>query len=133
MVIPLPPKARFLLYVIGVLVFAVVTGLSFFKVIDPTVASAVNANLVSILGLFGVTIAGTAAYNTNKQVKDGTFEEQAPVDPADAVVNGINAVLEAQQKAQAEVDRIKEAVTQAVSDTPVIGPLAQQVLEQLKK
>lgn len=130
MVIPLPPKFRFALYVIGVLVFAVVTGLSFFKVIDPSVASTVNAQLVSILGLFGITVAGTAAYNTNKQVKDGTFDEPAPVDHADAVVNGINAVLEAQQKAQAEVDRVKEAVTQAVSETPVIGPLAKQVLDQ---
>lgn len=133
MVIPLPPKARFLLYVIGVLVFAVVTGLSFFKVIDPSVASTVNAQLVSILGLFGITIAGTAAYNTNKQVKDGTFEEAPQVDPAEAVVNGINAVLEAQQRAQAEVDRVRDAVAQAVSDVPVVGPLAQQVLDQLKK
>ena len=133
MVIPLPPKFRFALYVIGVLVFAVVTGLSFFKVIDPGVASTVNAQLVSILGLFGITIAGTAAYNTNKQVKDGTFEPTPELDPVDAVVNGINAVLAARQKAEVEVDRVKEAVTQAVSETPVVGPLAKQVLDQIIK
>lgn len=126
------PKVRQVLYVFGVVVFAALTLLSTFKVIDPDTAATVSAALTSLLGLFGVTVAGTAAYNTNKQIHNGTFEPPAPVSPADQVVNGIDAVLKAQQQAQAEVERVKAAVQSAVKDTPVIGPLASQILEQFK-
>lgn len=133
MAIPLPPKARFLLYAVGTLVFALVSLLSFFKVIDPNTAATVSANLVSVLGLFGVTVAGTAAYNTNKQRKDGTFDKSPEVAPEDQVINGINAVLAQQQAAQAAADKVKEAVTKAVGSVPVLGPLANQILDQFEK
>lgn len=122
------PKIRQILYVIGVVVFAALTILSTFKVIDPNTAASVSAALTSVLGLFGVTVAGTAAYNVNKQRHDGAFEN---VDPADQVVNGINAVLAQQQAAQDAADRVKEALSNAVKDVPVIGPLAQQAMDSL--
>lgn len=122
------PKIRQVLYVTGVVAFAALTVLSTFRVIDPNTAASVSAALTSVLGLFGVTVAGTAAYNVNKQQKEGTFDS---IPPEEQVINGINAVLEAQQQAQVAVNRVKEAVTQAVSDTPVIGPLAKQALDQI--
>lgn len=125
------PKVRQYLYVFGVVVFAVLTVASTFKVIDPSVAASVSAAVTAVLGLFGVTVAGTAAYNTNKQRHDGTFDSVNPVDPADMVVNGIEAVLKAQREAEANVDRVKEAVTTAVRDVPVLGPLASQALDQI--
>ena len=126
----MPPKVRQILYVIGVVVFAALTILSTFKVIDPNTAASVSAALTSVLGLFGVTVAGTAAYTVNKQQKDGTFDK---VDPADQVVNGINAVLAQQQAAQEAADRVKIALNDAVKDIPVLGPLAQQALNSLPK
>lgn len=124
----MPPKVRQLLYVLGVVVFAGLTVLSTFKVIDPNTAASVSAALTSVLGLFGVTVAGTAAYNTNKQINGGTFDS---VDPADQVVNGINAVIVQQQQAQQATDRVKNALNDAVKDIPVLGPLAQQAMNSL--
>ena len=122
------PNVRKILYVFGVIAFAGLTVLSTFKVIDPGTAHSVSAALTSVLGLFGVTVAGTAAYNTNKQIHKGTFEE---VDPADQVINGINAVLSQQQAAQQAADRVKDALNNAVKDVPVLGPLAQQAINSL--
>jgi hypothetical protein len=127
------PKVRQILYVVGVVVFAALTVLSTFKIIDPDTAASVSAALTSVLGLFGVTVAGTAAYNTSKQRHDGTFDPAPEVSPADVVVNGVQAVLQAKQDAERELEKVQEAITGAISDIPVLGPLASQVLEQLKR
>lgn len=124
------PKARQLLYVFGVVAFAALTVLSTFKVIEPEAAASVSAALTSVLGLFGVSVAGTAAYNINKQTKNGSFDN---LDPADQVINGINAVVNQQQAAQQAADRVKEAFNNAVKDIPVLGPLAQQAINSLPK
>lgn len=124
------PKIRQLLYVFGVVVFAALAVLSTFKVIDADTHASVSAALTSLLGLFGITVAGTAAYNVNKQQKNGTFSE---VDPADQVINGINAVITQQQQAQEAADRVKDAFNNAVKDIPVLGPLAQQAINSLPK
>lgn len=127
------PKVRQLLYTFGVVVFAALTVLSTFKVIDPDTATSVSAALTSFLGLFGVTVAGTAAYNTTKQIKDGSFDPTPEVSPADSVVSGVQAVLEAKQNAERELQRVQEAITGVIDDIPVLGPLATQVLDQLNR
>lgn len=126
----MPPKVRRILYVIGVVAFAALTILSTFKIIEPGTAASVSAALTSVLGLFGVTVAGTAAYNTGKQIHNGAFDE---VDPADQVINGINAVRSQQQAAQEAADRVKDALSTAVKEIPVLGPLAQQAINSLPK
>jgi hypothetical protein len=123
------PKVRQILYVIGLVAFALLTVLSTFKVIDEHTAASVSAALTAILGVFGVTVSGTAAYNVTKQVNAGKFGD--PPSPADQVVAGINAAVHQAQTARAEVDRIKDAVLTAAQDTPVLGPLAQQALDAL--
>lgn len=126
------PKARQILYVAGVVAFAVLTLLSANQVIDQNTAASVSAALTAILGLFGVTVSGTAALAVTRQQHNGAFDQ---VSPADQVVNGINAVINQAQNAQAEVDRVKEAVVAAVNDVPVVGdtlgPLAQQAIDKL--
>jgi glucan phosphoethanolaminetransferase (alkaline phosphatase superfamily) len=124
------PKARQILYVAGVLAFAVLTLLSATRVIDGQTAASVSAALTAVLGLFGVTISGTAAYNVTKQVHNGQLDQ---VSPADQVVNGINAVLAQAEQAKSEVERVREAVSSAVSEVPVLGPLAQQAIDSLPK
>ena len=122
------PQFREILYVFGVVAFAALTILSAFKIVDPNTAESVSAALTSVLGLFGVTVAGTAAYSVNKQIKKGAFDD---VDPTDQVVNGINAVREQQQAAQDAAERLKIALSDAVKDVPVLGPLAQQAIKNL--
>ena len=126
------PKARQILYVVGVVAFAVLTILSTTKVIDGNTAASISAALTAVLGLFGVTVSGTAALAVTRQKNSGAFEEHSA---ADQVVNGINAVINQAQNAQAEVDRVKEAVITAVNDVPIIGttlgPLAQQAIDRL--
>ena len=122
------PKARQILYAIGLVLFAILTILSALKVIDENTAASVSAALTAVLGLFGITVSGTAAWAVTKQQKAGAFEQHSP---ADQVVTAINEVLTQAQNAQAEVDRVKDAVSQAVSQVPVLGPLAQQAIDRL--
>ena len=124
------PKFRQILYVLGLIAFTGLTLLSTFHVLDPGVAANVSAVLTTVLGLFGVTISGVAGYNVTKQVQNGTL---APSAPADQVINGIDAVVAQAQHAQSEVERVKNAVSNAVKDVPVLGPLAQQALDALPK
>lgn len=124
------PKVRQVLYLVGVIIFAVLALLSAFRVIDENVAANVSAAVTAFLGLFGVTVSGTAAWAVTKQQRNGAFEHVAP---ADQVINGIDAVIAQAQHAQAEMDRVKDAVTTAVNDVPVLGPLAQQAIDSLPK
>lgn len=123
-------KFRQTLYALGATATGILTILSVWKVIDPTTASTISASLAGILSLLGVGAASTAAVMTGKQRKDGTFTEH---DPADQVINGLNAVLEAQQAANQAVDRVKEAVSQQVNSIPVLGPLASEVFDKIVK
>jgi glucan phosphoethanolaminetransferase (alkaline phosphatase superfamily) len=123
------PKVRQMLYSAGVVTFALLTLLSTLRVIDQDVASSVSALVTAVLGVFGVTVSGTAAWAVTKQQHDGTFTRSA--DPAEQVVAGLNAVVEQANNAQAQMDRVKDAVSAAVKEVPVLGPLAQQALDQL--
>jgi hypothetical protein len=122
------PKVRQILYVAGVVAFALLTLLSATKVIDGETAASVSAALTAVLGLFGVTVSGVAYGAVTKQQHAGAFD---PKSPADQVVTGINAVIAQAEHAQAEVDRVKEAVSTAVADVPILGPLAQQAIDRL--
>lgn len=122
------PKIRQLLYSAGVVAFALLALLSTLRVIDQDTAASINAALTALLGLFGVTVSGVAYGAVTRQQHSGAFD---PVSPADQVVTGINRVIEQAAVAQAEVDRVKEAVSTAVQDVPLLGPLAQQAIDRL--
>lgn len=115
------PKFRQVLYTVGVVVFALLTILSTLKVIDPNVAASVSAALTAVLGMFGVTVAGTAAYNTSKQINDGVFDRPKP-DIGKQVAEAVEQVLK---------DKIQQTQTQ-VRDVPVLGPLAQEILNRVR-
>jgi glucan phosphoethanolaminetransferase (alkaline phosphatase superfamily) len=122
------PKVRQILYVCGVVAFALLTVLSATRVIDGETAASVSAALTAVLGLFGVTVSGVAYGAVTKQQHNGTFDSKSP---ADQVVNGINQVIAQAEQAQAEVERVKDAVSNAVADVPILGPLAQQAIDRL--
>lgn len=64
-----------------------------------------------------------AARTVNEQAKTGVFDS---VPPADAAITAINATIEQAITAQAAVQRVTEAVTNALSTTPV-GPVVERV------
>jgi malonyl CoA-acyl carrier protein transacylase len=107
--------------------------LSLWQIIDPNTASVVNAGLAGVLSLLGAGAAGTAVVAVNKQRHDGTFDPAPEVDPAQVVVNGVKAALEAKDTADRELARIQEAITGAIENVPVLGPLASEVLERVTK
>lgn len=122
------PKIRQTLYAVGTIATAALTLLSVWKVLDPSTASTVNGALAALLSLLGAGAAGTAAVVTGQQRKDGTFDT---VNPADQVVQGIEAVLAQAENAKSDVQRVKDAVSAVTQDIPVLGPLAQQALNSL--
>lgn len=92
----------------------------------------VNNIVAGIVALLGAAAPATATIRVGRQRKDGTF-----LAPADQVINGVQAVLEAKNQALAEVERVKVAIGGAVASipglTPVLNPLAQQFINQLNK
>lgn len=116
-----------LLYILGLIQvwFAVKTG----------------GDIADVITGAGTLIGGTAphyaGYKTGAQIKGGTFDDVAP---ADQVINGVQAAIQAatvatQAKADAEasIEQIKQVVSNVIGATPIIGPLAQQVIDSLPK
>lgn len=127
------PKIRQTIYAVGTIATSLLSILSMWHILDPMTSSSISAVLGAVLGLLGAGAAGTAAVVTNKQRHDGTFEPAPELAPADLVVNGVNAVLEAKRNAERELEKVQVAISEAVGDIPVFGPLASQVLDQLKR
>jgi len=127
------PKVRQTIYAVGTMATALLGVLSLWQIIDPNTASVVNAGLAGVLSLLGAGAAGTAVVAVNKQRHDGTFDPAPEVDPAQVVVNGVKAALEAKDTADRELARIQEAITGAIENVPVLGPLASEVLERVTK
>ena len=126
------PKIRESLYYLGTIVPGVIGLALIWGGIDQGAADSLGDILAGVLSLIGAAAPATAAAKVNQQRKDGTLDK---VSPADQVVNGVQAVLKAQtdaqaevEKAAAEIDRVKTAVTGAVGIVPGMGPLAQQII-----
>ena len=99
--------------------------------IDAGTADSLN----QIIGGIGVLLggsgaAGTAAVRVNKQRKDGTFD--TPPSPADQVIQALPTVVEQATQAVAELDRVKQAATDALGSTvTILGPLAKQAIDAI--
>lgn len=52
---------------------------------------------------------------------------------ADAAITAIQETVETAVQAQTELERLKQAATVTLSNVPVLGPLASQVLNQFPK
>lgn len=136
---PADPKAPFMakLYaVLGSLGVLVGAG-STFGLITADQAASINdvSSSVGTLGLSVVTLI--AAFRTNKQVKNGTFDPAPePVLPpqistATQIANAIPTVLQEAADKAAEVDVIKQAAATAFGNLPVIGGLAEQLIKSV--
>ncbi|AIM40974.1 holin [Mycobacterium phage Squirty] len=91
------------------------------------------ALLTTLGGLIGGGAAGTAGVVLGKQRKDGTLVVAAP---ADTAITAIEQTVQVATAATAEVQRVKQAASEtlgaAVGSVPVVGPLAQQAIDNLR-
>jgi hypothetical protein len=124
----LSPKIRQTAYVLGTVATSVVTLLALWRGIDTHTATALGNAITGVLGLLGVGASATAGVVLSKQRKEGVLEAQSPVDQA---ITAINATVAQVQSASADLDRVKNAVSDVFGSLPVVGPLAQQVIKSV--
>ncbi|AOT24666.1 holin [Mycobacterium phage Stasia] len=122
------PKLRETLYYLGTIVPGVLGIALIWGGIDAGAANSIGDILAGAFALLGASAPAVAAKKVHEQRKDGTLEPQAPVDQ---IVNSVQAVLEAQAKATAEVERVKQVVTGAINVIPGLGPLASQAINAI--
>jgi len=85
------------------------------------------AGVVTLLG--GTAVTATAATMTGKQRRDGTLDSS----PVDQVLGGLSAIADAKAQAAADYDRVTQAATDVLGQVPVLGSLAQQVIDTVRK
>ena len=117
------PKIRQTIYQVGTIIPALLGILLIWGGIDAGTADNIAQVLAGVVALIGAAAPATAAVKVNQQRKDGTLAS-----PAEQVLRGVEAVVAAKNTAQAEFDRVQQAVVSTISDVPALGPLATQIL-----
>ncbi|ALA48445.1 holin [Mycobacterium phage Lolly9] len=120
------PKIRQSIYYVGAIVPGLLGLFMLWAGLTQDDADSIQNIVSGVVSILGAGAPATAAIKVGQQRKDGTFDS---VSPAEAVVNGVQAVLEAQASAAAEVDKVKTAITGAVNQIPGFGPLAAQIIQ----
>ena len=121
------PKARLTVYQIGKIASAVIALLAIWKVVDGGTANLILNAVEGILGLMGIVVSGVAATAVSRQMDDHTLDFSGP--PAQQAVEAINAVAAEPNVPASDRDRILAAAGQLAGAIPVVGPLAQQVID----
>lgn len=122
------PKIRQTLYLLGTVATSVVTLLAVWRGIDSHTATALGNTITAVLGLLGVGATGVAGAVVAKQRADGTLDFTGTA--AEQAVAAIAATAAQAQSAAADLDRVQAAVTDLLGTIPVVGPLAQQVIDR---
>ena len=121
------PKARETLYLIGTMIPAIVGILVMWTGVSQEGADNLAQVITGLITLLGAGAPATAAAVVRKQNKQGTFETS----PMENVITGVTQVVEAQQKADEEVERVKNLLSEAVATVPVLGPAASSAIREL--
>lgn len=124
----IPPKIRQSAYLLGTIATSAVTLLALWRGIDTNTATALGNAITGVLGLLGVGASATAGVVLSRQRKEGVLDAQSPVDQA---ISAINATVAQVQAASADLDRVKNAVSDVFGSLPIVGPLAQQVMRSV--
>lgn len=123
------PKARQSTYLIGTIATSVVTLLALWTGVSGEVTSSIVTLITAVCGLLGAGATVTATAAVTRQQKQGAFDEVSPVEQ---VINGIQATVDQINNATNDFERVKDAVSGVLRDVPVVGPLAQQVIDSAK-
>lgn len=113
-------------------------------VAGPALAVALSEGGVSKWIAFAVAVAGVltgtagsayAAHNTRSQRAGGVFDAPPEVveqTPADQIIQNIPVVVQNAAGAVAELDRVKQAATDALANAPILGDLAKAAIDQVR-
>lgn len=124
------PKVRQSIYRLGTAVSALLGLALIWGGISQGTADHINTVLAGLVALLGGIPPAIAGKTVKEQTKSGAFDS---VPPAEQAITAIQATIEQAITAQADVQRVTDAVTQALSSTP-IGPVvaaAGSVVEQV--
>lgn len=124
------PRVRQTIYRLGTVASGVLGIALIWGGISQGTADHINTVLAGLVALLSGGAPAVAARTVKEQAKGGVFDQ---VPPADAAITAIQATIEQAITAQADVQRVAEAVTSAVSASPV-GPVvaaAGGVVEQV--
>lgn len=119
------PKIRETLYYLGTIIPALLGIGLIWGGIDEGAADSIGDIIAGVIALAGASAPATAAAKVHQQRKDGTFDSLAPVDQ---IARSVEQVVAAKHAAEAEFDRVQQVIGAAVSQVPVLGPLASQIL-----
>jgi hypothetical protein len=122
-------KVRLWFYLISGVLASVVPVLLAMGVITEGQGNSWMTAVGSIGSLIGAGGALTAGTMLNKQVKSGTVGSS----PVEQVINNIPVVVKQAQDAAQNLDRVRQAATDALSSIIPVGPLAQQVIDEIGK
>lgn len=134
---PVDPKAPLVakIYTVVSSLLGLVTLAQTFHLLNDTQAAGINGVASAGLGLVGAVTTALAAFRTNKQLKNGTFDPAPepvvvapPISTADQIVNAIPSVLQQAADGLAEVDKVKQAAADAFGNLPIVGGLAEQLI-----
>lgn len=120
-------KFREVLYLVGAIVPSLLGLIVMFTGIEQGAADHIAQIFAGLVTLLGAAAPATAAVVVRKQTKDGTLTSA----PIDKVITGVTEVVKAQQKADQEVERVKELLQGAVVSIPALGPIATQIIEEV--
>lgn len=123
------PKIRQTLYLLGTMATSVVTLLAVWRGIDSSTATALGNTITAVLGLLGVGATATAGAVVAKQRAEGTLDFTGTA--AQQAVEAIGAVTAQAQAAVSDLDKVKAAAADLAGSLPVVGPLAQQVIDSV--
>jgi hypothetical protein len=84
-------------------------------------AVSISGLLQNVAGLIGAAAAATAGVVVSRQRKDGTLDVPPP--PADQVISGVQAVIDAKNSAQNDFARVQGALTDLVGTTPFVDTI----------
>lgn len=113
------PKVRQSIYRLGTAVSAILGLALIWGGISQGTADHVNTVIAGLVALLGGIPPAIAGKTVKEQAKQGAFDS---VPPAEQAITAIQATIEQAITAQADVQRVTDAVTTALSNTPV-GPV----------
>ena len=118
------------LYALGTVVTGIVSTVLIWGGISAESAAGITQAIAGLLTLLGGTaVTTTAGIRVTKQRKDGTLD----TNPVDQVLGGLTAIADAKAQAAADFDKVTQAATDVLGQVPVLGPLAQQVIDTVRK
>lgn len=113
------PRIRQTIYRLGTVASGILGIALIWGGISQGTADHINTVMAGLIALLSGGAPAIAARTVKEQAKQGAFDS---VPPAEQAITAIQATIEQAITAQADVQRVTDAVTQALSSTP-IGPV----------